>query len=195
MIISIIGNIASGKSTLIKELRGVFNKDGDTSTLIEEPVDQWEFFDDFNKNMKMFSFAFSMEILKSFAAMPVDDGESTKYFVERNPLDTVQVFGSVLEKNGHLDTDSIKLLAKYAETFCWKPNRLIFLDTPAPICFDRIEKRARPGEERLTYEYIRALEFSYENSLKNVYKNTPVLRLSHTDTISDMISKIREFTA
>ena len=51
MIISIIGNIASGKSTLIKELGGVFNKDGDTSVLIEEPVDQWEFFDDFNENM------------------------------------------------------------------------------------------------------------------------------------------------
>lgn len=195
MIISIIGNIASGKSTLIKELGGVFNKDGDTSVLIEEPVDQWEFFDDFNENMEKYSFAFSMEILKSFAAMPIDDEPSTKYFVERNPLDTVYVFGSVLEKNGHLDTHSIYLLTRYAETFCWKPNRIIYLDTPAPICFDRIEKRARPGEERITYEYIRALEFSYENSLKNVYKNTPVLRLSHTETMSDMISKIREFSA
>ena len=80
MIISIIGNIASGKSTLIKELGGVFNKDGDTSVLIEGPVDQWEFFDDFNENMEKYSFAFSMEILESFAAMPIGDEPSTKYF-------------------------------------------------------------------------------------------------------------------
>lgn len=195
MIVSILGNIASGKSTLIKELRGIFCKDGDTSVhMIEEPVDTWKMFEDFTANMDEYSFAFSMEILKSFAEMPVVQSSSDVYIVERNPLDTVHVFGDVLAKNGHLDTHSIDLLKRYSDSFCWKPDRVVYVDTPAPICFDRIEKRARPGEETLTYEYIRALEFSYETSLKTVYSDMPILRLSHTDSTPVMISKIREFS-
>jgi len=187
MIVSIIGNIASGKSTIIQEMMDVGR--GETFEFAQEPIDAWSLFEEFNKNMSKYSFPFSMEVLRSFSSMSFRADKT--YIVERNPLDTVHVFGSVLQKNGSLTAEDLDLMTRYSETFGWKPDKIVYIETPASICFDRIETRGRESESNLSYEYIRALEFSYETALKSVYSEVPMLRIRHTD--DDKIGRILRF--
>ncbi len=187
MKISICGNIASGKSTLLANLA---NAAPENYTTVPEPLDEWRLLEKFSTDPAKYAFAFSMEVLLSFAKLKSVPGALV---VERSPVDTIHVFSDVLMKNGSLGKEEMQILQKYCDEYCWTPDVVIYVDTPAHVCYDRIEHRGRKGEDALSYEYIKCIDYSYKKALTTAYKNATVYTVSQEDgeTHEDFASRVQ----
>jgi thymidine kinase len=153
MIISVEGNIASGKTTVLETLRAEGLK------TFPEPVEDWkEWLVHFYQDMRKWALAFQFRVLLSF--LQRDYGE--KAVVERSPMTCVEVFGASLHGSGHLVREEYALMLDYYKQFSWKPDVVVYVRTPPETCFERMRSRDRDGEQRVSLEYLSDLHERYE---------------------------------
>lgn len=167
MRIAVEGNIGAGKSTVLAALGrlGV--------PVVPEPLDQWgTLLDAFYASPSEFGLAFSLKVLASFDAAHRHE----TCIVERCPLSCRHVFTQMLFNDGHLTQDEWDLFKDYADTLGWAPDAIMYIDTPAHVCMERVKSRARPCEAQVDLLYLRRLEFQYDTLLR--YCNVPVVRLN-----------------
>ena len=153
-IISIEGNIGSGKSTILKELKDHF-KDVKNIIFLQEPVSEWNTIKDisgktilskFYEDQKKYSFAFQMMAYISRLAL-------LKKAIEENPngiiitercLDTDRyVFAKMLYDNGKIEDVEYQIYLKWFDHFIniGGIHKVIYLKADSNICFYRINKR------------------------------------------------------
>jgi deoxyadenosine/deoxycytidine kinase len=191
MRIAVDGNIGSGKTTVLHALRRHFGSsghaDGNDAVVLEEPVDEWTqplpdrgdqtLLDRVYADPAEWGLHFSLRVLLSFGRTADVDASKT-VITERCPLSCRHVFTQLLFNDGHLSHAQWDAFKDCADVLGWLPDAIVFVDTPAHVCAERIKRRGRPCEASLDVQYLRRLEFQYDTMLK--YVTVPVVRLDGT---------------
>jgi deoxyadenosine/deoxycytidine kinase len=193
-IVSIEGNIGSGKSTILKVLKEYFN--GNKKIIfLQEPVDEWEKIKDKNNvtilakfydNQEKYSFAFQMMAYISRLSL-------LKKTIEKNPdsiiitercLNTDRyVFAKMLYDNGKLEDVEYQIYLNWFEHFIdiQKIQKVVYLKTEPNICYFRINKRNRTGESNISIDYLKQCH-QYHEDMINCLNDKKLIINSNIDT-------------
>jgi len=164
-LISIEGNIGSGKSTILKQLK----KYSDDFVYVDEPVSQWESIKDSNdknilelfyQDQKKYSFSFQILAYITRLKSLLDAYKSNPHKIiicERSIYTDKYVFAKMLYEQGNIEEIEWKTYNYWFDTFneLTKLDGLIYVNTDPQTCFDRIKKRNRSGESNIPLEYLK----------------------------------------
>ena len=174
-IISIEGNIGSGKSHLIEYLKKTY-KNNKQIIFLDEPIEEWEKIKDadgitilekFYADQEKYSFPFQMmayisrlNILKK--AIKLCESEEYKnkgmiyIFTERSLFTDKNVFAKMLYDSGAIEPINYQIYLSWFDSFIddFKMDAIVYMNTSPDCCFKRIIKRDRQGETKISKEYI-----------------------------------------
>ena len=210
-IISIEGNIGSGKSTILNSLKQHF-KNNENIIFLQEPVAEWDKIRDknnitilskFYENQKKYSFAFQMMAYISRLSLLKDT-------IEKNPNSIIiterclntdrHVFAKMLYDSGNLEDIEYQIYLQWFDHFSniMKIQKIIYLKTDPNTCHCRINKRNRDGESNISIDYLKNCHLYHEVMISNFKDNSIVIN-SDVDTdidssiINTWIKTIQEF--
>lgn len=196
--VAVAGNIGVGKSTLV---RLVCERLGWEP--FYEPETENPYLADFYQDMHAWAFHsqifFLTHRLRAHRAL-LDHPSSAVQ--DRSVYEDAEVFARNLHKQGHLvgrDYESYRELYLVLSQFLPPPDLVVYLRAQVPTLLDRIAKRGRAYERRITAAYLADLNFLYEKWIEN-FSLCPVLTVpsddldyvtnsSHLDLV---VSKIQE---
>ena len=177
-LITIQGNIGSGKSTIVRELKKKYGDNKDIC-FIQEPVDIWNTIRDENdnpiltlyyENQKEYAFSFQMmayisrlKILKE----AVDKGY--KYIVSERSLDTDKyVFAKMLYDEKKIKHVEYQIYLKWFDEFktLFEEENIVYVRTNPVVACERVNKRAREGEN-IPLEYLENCHKYHEDWIIN----------------------------
>lgn len=160
------GNIGAGKTSLGKVLSESGHYD-----FLEEPVDAWRqgfannLFEMFYTDMERWSFTFQImafttraktwsEILKKVTG--------NRVILERSIFTDRHVFAKNLYGVGAMNDSEWQVYQQLweflSQNYCEKPDKIIYLRTPAELCLERIKMRGRSEEKQMPLDYLKRLE-------------------------------------
>ena len=188
-IISIEGNIGSGKSTLVEALRQKFEGIRNVCFL-QEPVDIWNTIKDkggntmltkFYADPKKYSFAFQMMAYISRLSL-LKKALSKDYdiiVVERSMYTDKMVFAKMLYDDGNIEEVEYQIYNKWFDEFIndLPPIDIIYVSTTPNVAKERVDKRAREGEN-IPIEYLQSCHIYHENWINGsnvMYRNKLVI--------------------
>jgi deoxyadenosine kinase len=107
------------------------------------------------------------------------------------------IFGKMLKDAGimsDLDFETYRSLYLNMTNFLHRPDLIIYLDTSPEVALERVRERARPCENGVDLEYLKALKAGYEEWLVDVEPRIPVLRLDWNEfhDTNEVIAKINQ---
>ena len=173
MIISVEGNIGSGKSEVLASLEN--HLAGENVDFFPEPLDEWgDTLQLYLKNKRKWAALLALDVLRGFAK--VTSSRRAHQVVERSPYTCRHVFCEIDRNAGHVSKDELPIIEQYVDLYGWKPDLILHLEVNDAVCCDRIELRGREGEHTLTYDTIRAVSFQYERMYAQHFVGTPVIR-------------------
>ncbi len=174
MKVSIEGNVGAGKSSLIEALATMYPE----VLQHTEPVATWsELLTLYHRDPSTWALALNLKVLMSFAGLDKHD----TMFVERSPLSCRHVFGQMEYNDRRFDKLQWDLFNDYCDLLGWEPDAILYIDTPAATCLDRVERRDRPCEAAVDLEYLKRLEFQYQTMLKTCcHKGVQVVSIDGT---------------
>lgn len=186
MRISVDGNIGSGKSVALAALAAAFP----LVPCFPEPVDEWaDLLKMYYASPSEWALAFALKVLLSFRK----PAQVATCLVERSPLASRHVFSQLLYNEGVLACHEWDLFKEYHDVLAWKPDVILFIDTPAEVCMHRVRKRGRGGEETIDLDYLRRVEFQYATMLR--YSQVPVVRIDGTLPMDQVHAAVVQETA
>jgi deoxyadenosine/deoxycytidine kinase len=197
LIISIEGNIGTGKSTLLDNLKKVLDKN---IIVIKEPVDQWlqimdkddSILNKFYQDPYKYSFSFQILVLKTMKDLLLntmnENPECTLIICERSIMSSYQVFTKMLYDDSYMNEIEYKIYKDLYDEWCHigLPDKIIYLDNSAEICFDRIEKRNRLGENQISLEYLKKCEKYHELWFQHC--SIPILKIGMNIEINEILA-------
>ena len=206
LILSIEGNIGSGKSTVLQKLREAHPD----WIFVDEPVNDWlalknakgeSLLEVFYKDKQRWSYTFqNAAILYRFKRLQdalKSVGEGKRVIVMERCLETDrQIFSKMLAKDGFIDELEKKL---YEDWFahliesCPSVDAYIYINTSAEKSFERLTKRARQGESIIPLSYLQELAEYHQDWLFRI-NNKPVLDFDNSQAEIN-ISKVADFVA
>lgn len=156
-LISIEGNIGSGKSTFVEELKR--NIHNERMCFLEEPVDIWNtivdkdgitMLENYYKDSKKYAFSFQMMAYISRLSILKKAIESGKYDViitERSLYTDKHVFCQMLYDNKLIEHLEFMIYNKWFEEFnIIQDIQYVYLKTDPQVSYERVLKRSRLGE-------------------------------------------------
>jgi deoxyadenosine/deoxycytidine kinase/ribonuclease HI len=190
IIISIEGNIGSGKSTFVEHLQQSYdgtpcNKRKNFSVcFLQEPVDDWHSITDkkgetmlskFYADSKKYAFPFQMMAYISRLAL-LRDALKTGYDIiitERCVQTDKMVFAQMLYDDGKMEDVEYAIYNKWFDEFISDIPEIftIYLRTDPEVAKKRVEKRARDGET-IPLEYLTACHEYHERWLTSKPEHT-----------------------
>jgi deoxyadenosine/deoxycytidine kinase len=182
---SIDGNIGSGKSTLMKNLREHY-KDDPNVIFLREPVDEWEKVKDengvtilekFYEDSEKYAFSFQMMAyvsrLKVFkeAIKKINSSEKVKIITERSLYTDKMVFAKMLYDTNKIEKVNYQIYLNWFDTFSeeFPVHKVIYVKTDPEKCHSRILKRSREGENLIPLEYLQSCDSYHNNMLEKSY--------------------------
>jgi len=198
ILISIEGNIGSGKSTILERMKVKYPN----FHYIPEPVSEWSAYTNtsgknilelFYENKQRYAYTFQtmafitrvINISKSIkewqeACTTNPELEKHNIFITERCIETdYNVFAKMLYDDGLIDKVEMDL---YLTWFNHLKERcdvdaIIHVTTPPAICSDRIGIRNRSGEEGIPMAYLESLHTYHERWLTPI--NVPVMRFNN----------------
>ena len=204
IIISIEGNIGSGKTTFINELMNLEKmKTINTICFLKEPVNLWEsiknnnnetIIECFYKEQEKYAFPFQvMAYVSRIALIKQAIANGFKYiFTERCIYTDKNVFLKMLHESNKVEKMNNDIYNMLFETFTQEYNIYhIYIQTSPEVALQRVMKRNRAGENNISLEYLTMCDNYHNNWLVNNKKNIITfdgnnedwLNESHFDTI------------
>jgi deoxyadenosine/deoxycytidine kinase len=182
-IVSIEGNIGSGKSTLMKNLKEYY-KNNNQILFLKEPVDEWEKIKDSNGKTILEKFygdqekySFPFQILAYISRLNVLRDTlkclepNKKYIIisERCLYTDKLVFAKMLFESGKMEDINYKIYLNWFDSFSeeFPIHKIIYVKTLPEICHDRIHTRSRDGEENIPLTYLESCHKYHEDMLQN----------------------------
>jgi deoxyadenosine/deoxycytidine kinase len=179
IIISIDGNIGSGKSTLVSILKNIFNN-VDNVCFLQEPVDTWNEIRDennvtilelFYKNPKEFAFSFQMMAYISRLSIlrKAINNKKYKYIITERCLFTdANVFAKMLYDDKKISRIEYTIYKQWFNEFTDNlPNhKYIYIKTSPNTSYERVVKRNREGEV-IPIDYLEKCHDYHEKWLYN----------------------------
>jgi deoxyadenosine/deoxycytidine kinase len=168
MRVCVEGNIGSGKSTVLAEIATAFP----AISVRQEPIKQWgNLLELYYADPATWSLAFNLKVLHSFHSV-------SSHVIERSPGACRHVFGQLAYNDNHLSPAAWDVFKEYHDLLGWEPDAYVYIDTPSDVCLSRLLQRGRECEAGVTEEYLKRIEFQYQNFLK--FAKVPVVRLDGT---------------
>jgi len=185
-IISIEGNIGSGKTTLMANLRKEY-KYNPCVIFLKEPVDEWAKIKDSNgktilekfyENQEAYSFPFQMMAYISRlnelrqALKGLDPSKKYIIITERSLNTDRYVFAKMLYESGKMEDVCYQIYLNWFDTFSeeFPVHKVVYVKTAPEICHARISKRAREGEDCIPLEYLTSCDKYHEDMLSTAEK-------------------------
>ena len=184
-VVAIDGNIGSGKSTLVRNLRAKLEQRGRAVAELPSPglgggetspafmcaterTHEWKrILPLYYKDTARWAFPFQMQCLLShIRTMREAEATGARLLItERSPMATQHVFGSLLQKEGLITPEETELFEGYVEELAWRPDHVLFLECPAEECERRILARSRDGEGGIPLAYLQSVDAAYSEFL------------------------------
>jgi len=169
-IISIEGNIGSGKSTLVNDLQKYFKNKGITNdkvVFLQEPVDIWNTIRDntgtilehFYKDQEKYSFPFQMMAYISRLSKlreTINKYPNAIIITERSLYTDKYVFAKMLYDDNKIDEICYQIYLKWFNDFIGDlpKHEFIYIKATPEKCMERIIKRNRTGET-IALDYLK----------------------------------------
>ena len=193
-IISIEGNIGSGKSTFLSFIKNNFNDPN--IIFLQEPVSEWDNIKDSNgitilqkfyENQKKYSFAFQMMAYISrlnLLKKTILEHPDSIIITERCLNTDRYVFAKMLYDSGKLEDVEYQIYINWFDSFndIQKSQKTIYLKTDPDICFKRICKRNRDGESNISLEYLIECDKYHNNMIDSISIDKLLLLNSNIDS-------------
>ena len=184
ILISIDGNIGSGKSTLVKNLVEHY-KNNKRIIFLKEPVDEWEQIKDkdgttilkkFYNDQKKYAFPFQMMVYISrykILKQAIDNNKDCILITERSIFTDKHVFAKMLSDSEDIEDINYQIYTTWFDTLSdeYEINKLIYIQVEPELCKQRIIKRAREGEEGIPIEYLKNCDKYHKNMINKDSKN------------------------
>lgn len=184
ILISIDGNIGSGKSTLVKNLIEHY-KNNKRIIFLKEPVDEWEQIKDkdgttilkkFYNDQKKYAFPFQMMVYISrykILKQAIDNNKDCILITERSIFTDKHVFAKMLSDSEDIEDINYQIYTTWFDTLSdeYEINKLIYIQVEPELCKQRIIKRAREGEEGIPIEYLKNCDKYHKNMINKDSKN------------------------
>jgi len=171
MIFTVEGNIGSGKTTLISELKNLkFDK---PHIVVFEQVKEWADLKDndgvdilslFYKDKQKYSYMFQSYVLFSrlhHLVKTVKENPNHIIICERCHLTDLYVFAKSLYELKDINDIEWKVYNMWhqqlRDMLNIKIDGCIFVNTTPDVCYNRIKKRSRTGEECIPLDYLQLL--------------------------------------
>lgn len=185
VIISIEGNIGTGKSTIVQELQKRYTK-SEEIIFVKEPVDIWETIKDkdgrtiiekFYENQSQYAFQFQMMALTtrlSILRKTIEENKLCKVVIcERSIEADRNIFAKMLyddEIISEIDYSIYKLLFnEYINQF--NIDGFVYINSNADTCYRRVAKRSRMGESNIELSYLEKCKKYHDDWLCNINQN------------------------
>tara|TARA_B100000123_G_scaffold134123_2_gene98940 strand:+ start:3318 stop:4088 length:771 start_codon:yes stop_codon:yes gene_type:complete len=187
-IISIEGNIGSGKSTVVHNLEQKLKNNQDY-VFLREPVDIWQSIKDqygktilekFYENQDKYSFAFQVMAYATRTAIlqeAIRKNPQCKYVLcERSLEADNRIFAKMLFDDNKMEKVEYEIYEYFYKTRKQDMNldAVIYIDADAETCLERIKKRSRNGETNISLEYLQNCKDYHDKWLlgdKECYKD------------------------
>lgn len=167
------GGIGAGKSTL-----GAALAETGLASFVPEPVRLWQtkfdenILDLFYGDSKRWAFAFQLAAFttraKTYAEI-IELADHSTIFLERSIYSDRRVFAESLLEQGLMTVTEFQIYEAMwewtATRWCVIPDKIIYIRTPAEVCLERIETRARGEETGITLDYLLHLEQKHDDWL------------------------------
>ena len=171
------GNIGTGKSTFINELKKV------GVNIVQEPVDEWvkmknhgttgkNLLEEFYGDQTRYAYTFQSVAFRTRVKNLVSwcsPGDVT--LIERSVFTDKNVFAKTCYENGKMNDieweDYCKWFDWLTDVFEVRPQGYIYLRCSPEISHDRIKKRNRSGEADIPLEYLQTLHDKHDVWLLN----------------------------
>lgn len=161
MLISVAGNIGSGKTTLTTLLAKHYKWEPHF-----EDVDDNPYLNDFYNDMQRWSFNLQVYYLTSRISKIQEIRKGKKTVIQdRTIYEDAYIFAPNLHAMGLMTTRDFETyfsLFKLQETFVTPPDLLIYLRASVPTLVNQIQKRGREYEESIRIDYLKRLNERYE---------------------------------
>jgi deoxyadenosine/deoxycytidine kinase len=170
LIVSVEGNIGSGKSTFVEILKQNLETISNRPIVfLQEPVDEWRTIVDkqgegilskFYANQEKYSFAFQMMAYISRLALlkkTVEENPDAIIITERCLYTDKYVFAKMLYDSNLIEEVEYAIYLKWFNTFQeeYPISGYVYLYTKAETAFERVKKRSRDGESTIPLDYLR----------------------------------------
>jgi deoxyadenosine/deoxycytidine kinase len=160
------GNIGAGKTSL-----GHVLKESGSFEFLEEPVERWRqgfannLFEMFYSDMQRWSFTFQIMAFitraKTWGEI-LEHVDAEQVILERSIHTDRNVFAKNLYQVGAMNESEWALYQHLWEflamNYTEKPDKIIYLRTPAEVCQERIRMRGRQEEQQIPLDYLKRLE-------------------------------------
>ena len=178
-IISIEGNIGSGKSTFLKYLRDKCSTNKHI-VFVDEPVDEWSSItdDDGNDMISKFydnqeKYAFSFQMMAYIARLTklrkaIAENPHSIIVTERSLYTDKHVFAKMLYDEKKIETVNYKIYLSWFHEFIkdLPKTTFLYIKTQPSVCHERVKKRDRKGEDNISLQYL-SMCSEYHNKMMN----------------------------
>lgn len=168
------GNIGSGKSTFLK----LVNEHMPKVSIAYEPLQDWQNQDNGQSLLENFyqdpkRWAYSMETLAMICRardhMKEQENFSNYRLVERSIYSGHYCFSYNSYKHGFMNDLEWKIYLSWFNFLilnkCKSPLGFIYLKVDPEVAFERIKKRGRSGESKISLDYLKQIDTCHENFL------------------------------
>ena len=183
-IISLEGNIGGGKSTLLQKMREKYSNSKNI-IFVDEPVNDWEAITDekvtpmlqlFYLDQKKHAFAFQMMAFISRLSKlkeAIENNPGKIVITERSLYTDKMVFAEMLYRSKDISHEHYQIYLKWFDMFAkdFPVHKIIYVNTPPKICYERISIRSRNGESTIPLEYLENCHSYHNNMLNKFSKN------------------------
>jgi deoxyadenosine/deoxycytidine kinase len=220
-IVSIDGNIGSGKSTFLEDFKQMY-KEVPNIKFLQEPVDEWSAIRDsmgntmlqkFYADQDKYAFSFQMmayisrlalmqqqikDILDNHHLVP-DEIRQNKYYIftERSLCTDREIFAKMLYDQGKIEDVNYQIYLKWFNHFAYLPDAYVYIETHPDICLERISKRARDGEDTISIDYLTTCHVYHDKMFENIRekgkKDILVLNGDKDNNQKCMIAQMKSF--
>lgn len=178
-IITVDGNIGSGKSTFIEILKQHY-KNNTRVGFVNEPVELWSLIKDssgkniiehFYEDQEKWAFCFQMTAyisrLEELKKKLLNDYDFI--FCERSIFTDKNVFAKLLYQDYKINDIEYKIYNMWFDSFSkdFTDPIKIYIKTTPEICYERILKRSRSGEQNICKEYLTRCHDAHDEWLEN----------------------------
>jgi len=190
IIFTVDGNIGSGKSTFISELKNYIKNislQDVNIVFVQEPVDEWNKITDkngdtiltnFYRDQDKYAFSFQimaivtryeklLEAISEAYILEKETNNKSYILVERSIITDKYIFAKMLYESGKISDIDYKIYNKWYNIIhpTIKINKILYIQTSPTICKQRIINRNRNGEDNIDIEYLNQCHTYHENMM------------------------------